>query len=69
MSPLLNFVSDDEDKYVPTELKQFSFGLKMARKLGEAGRNTDVCQGKVAIIIKYMFHTKIDKCIYFDLEI
>jgi len=44
MSPLLNFVSDDEDNHVPPELKQFSFSLKMARKIGEAGRNTDICQ-------------------------
>jgi len=44
MTPYLNFVSDDEDQFVPKELKRFSFGLKMAKKIGEAGKNTDICQ-------------------------
>merc|ERR1711962_747364 len=44
MSPLLHFVSDDEDQFVPKELKKFSFDLKMAKKVGEAGKNTDICQ-------------------------
>ena len=58
MSPLLNFVSDDEDNHVPPELKQFSFSLKMARKIGEAGRNTDICQGNVTILYKNYVFTK-----------
>ena len=49
MTPFLNFVSDDEDQFVPKELKRFSFDLKMAKKIGEAGKNTDICQGSVII--------------------
>ena len=49
MTPLLNFVSDDEDQFVPRELKRFSFDLKMAKKIGEAGKNTDICQGNIII--------------------
>ena len=49
MTPFLNFVSDDEDQFVPKELKRFSFDLKMAKKIGEAGKNTDICQGNVII--------------------
>ena len=45
MTPFLNFVSDDEDQFVPTELKRCSSDLKMAKKIGEAGKNTDICQG------------------------
>jgi len=44
MAPLMNFVSDDEDQFVPTELKRFSFDLKMAKKIGAAGKNTELCQ-------------------------
>ena len=47
MTPFLNFVSDDEDQFVPKELKRFSFDLKMAKKIGEAGKNTDICQGNI----------------------
>ena len=46
MLPLMNFVSDNEDQFVPTELKQFSSNLKLARQIGEAGKNIDICQGK-----------------------
>ena len=46
MSPLMNFVSDNEDQFVPPELKQFSSNLKVAKKIGEAGKNIDICQGK-----------------------
>ena len=46
MSPLMNFVSDNEDQFVPPELKQFSSNLKVAKKIGEAGKNIDVCEGK-----------------------
>merc|ERR1711962_280450 len=44
MTPLLNFVSDDEDQFVPRELKNYSFDLKIAKKIGEAGKNTDICK-------------------------
>ena len=46
MLPLMNFVSDNEDQFVPTELKQFSSNLKLAKQIGEAGKNIDICQGK-----------------------
>ena len=46
MSPLMNFVSDNEDQFIPPELKQFSSNLKLAKKIGEAGKSIDICQGK-----------------------
>ena len=46
MSPLMNFVSDNEDQFVPAELKQFSSNLTLAKKIGEAGKNIEICQGK-----------------------
>jgi len=46
MSPLMNFVSDNEDQFVSEELKQFSSNLKLAKKIGQAGRNIETCQGK-----------------------
>ena len=46
MSPLMNFVSDNEDQFVPPQLKQFSSNLKLAKKIGEAGKSIDICQGK-----------------------
>ena len=46
MYPLMNFVSDNEDQFIPPELKQFSSNLKLAKKIGEAGKNIDICQGK-----------------------
>ena len=56
MTPFLNFVSDDEDQFVPKELKRFSFDLKMAKKIGEAGKNTDICQGNVIINLQLFAH-------------
>jgi len=44
MSPLMNFVSDNEDQFVSEELKQFSSNLKVAKKIGQAGRNIETCQ-------------------------
>jgi len=44
MSPLMNFVSDNEDQFVPPGLKEFSSNLKLAKKIGEAGKNIDICQ-------------------------
>jgi len=44
MSPLMNFVSDNEDQFVPADLKQFSSNLKFAKKIGEAGKNIEICQ-------------------------
>jgi len=44
MSPLMNFVSDNEDQFVPAELKQFSSNLTLAKKIGEAGKNIEICQ-------------------------
>merc|ERR1712133_150802 len=44
MSPLMNFVSDNEDQFVSEELKQFSSNLKLAKKIGQAGRNIETCQ-------------------------
>ena len=46
MSPLMNFVSDNEDQFVPAELKQFSANLKLAKKIGQAEKNIEICQGK-----------------------
>jgi len=44
MSPLMNFVSDNEEKFVPAEMKQFSSDLKLAKKIGQAGKNIEICQ-------------------------
>ena len=46
MSPLMNFVSDNEDQFFPAELKQFSSNLILAKKIGQAGNNVEICQGK-----------------------
>ena len=46
MSPLMNFVSDNEDQFVPVQLKQFSSNLILAKKVGQAGNNIEICQGK-----------------------
>ena len=46
MSPLMNFVSDNEDQLVSEELKQFLSNLKLAKKIGQVGRNIETCQGK-----------------------
>ena len=46
MSPLMNFVSDNEDQFVPPGLKEFSSNLKLAKKIGQDGRNIEICQGK-----------------------
>ena len=46
MSPLMNFVSDNEEKFVPAEMKQFSSDLKLAKKIGQAGKNIEICQGR-----------------------
>ena len=46
MSPLMNFVSDNEDQFIPAELKQFSSNLKLAKKIGQAGKNIEICEGK-----------------------
>ena len=46
MSPLMNFVSDNEDQFVPKEMKQFSYNLKLAKKMGEAGKSIELCRGK-----------------------
>ena len=56
MSPLMNFVSDNEDQFVPPELKQFSSNLKLAKKIGQAGRNIETCQGKEESFQLNKFH-------------
>jgi len=44
MSPLMNFVSDNEDQFVPVQLKQFSSNLILAKKIGQAGNNIEICK-------------------------
>lgn len=44
LNPILNFVSDDEEQYVPNQLKKFGKQLKIARKVGEAGKNIELCE-------------------------
>ena len=46
ISPLMNLVSDNKDQFVPVELKQFSSNLILAKKIGQAGNNVEICQGK-----------------------
>ena len=47
LAPILNFVSGDEDKYVPPQWKEFSYKMKIASKIGVNGRNSNFCEGNI----------------------